>query len=197
MRIIDVEQGSPEWFAYKAGVPSASNFDKLVTTKGEPSKSREQYILKCAGEKVTGVIVEGYKNQWMEEGQTKEEEARAMYELVKGMTVEQVGFCVTDYGYGCSPDGMILEDGLLEIKCPLIHTHVKYLLDGCLPSEYFHQVQGQLLVTNRKWCDFVSYFPGLKPLIVRVFPDKEFHAKLHAELLRAVKEISEIVERIK
>ena len=197
MKVLNFEQRSPEWFAARIGIPTASNFADIMTTKGEPSKQREKYLLKLAGEKVSGTVQETFKSAAMEHGIITEDEARKMYELVSGNTVEQVGFCVSDDGYGASPDGLIGEDGCLEIKCPMIHTHVKYLLDGTLPTEYFQQVQGQLLVTGRKWCDFVSYFPGLKPLIVRVEPDKKFHATLHNSLVVFIEELNLIIEKIK
>ena len=175
MKILLCEQRSPEWYAARLGVPSASDFDKIVTMKGETSKQVGKYLFKLAGEKVSGKCEETYQNAAMLNGIQKETEARQLYEMINDVKVDQVGFCLADDGSaGCSPDGLIGEEGGLEIKCPTISTHVEYLLDGLLPSEYFQQVQGNLYITERKWWDFMSYYPGLKPFIIRVYPNFKF-----------------------
>lgn len=199
MRIIDVPQNSPEWLAVRRGVPSASAFDMIVTTKGEPSKQRQKYLYRLAGEQVSGIVEETYQNGAMLRGKEMEDEARQLYSLINGVEVQQVGFCVADgdFAYGASPDGLVGEDGCLEIKCPQMATHVGYLLENVLPLEYFQQTQGQLLVTGMKWVDFMSYYPGLKPLIIRVNPDKKFQQALRAELEKFCVELKQITERIK
>jgi len=199
MRIIDVQQNSPEWSAVRRGVPSASAFDMIVTTKGELSKQRQKYLYRLAGEQVSGIVEETYQNGAMLRGKEMEDEARQLYSLINGVEVQQVGFCVADgdFAYGASPDGLIGEDGCLEIKCPQMATHVGYLIENVLPLEYFQQTQGQLLVTGRKWVDFMSYYPGLKPLIIRVNPDKKFQQVLKAELEKFCIELKQITERIK
>lgn len=196
MKILQCEQRSEEWFQCRLGVPSASSFDKIVTTDGKPSKQRQKYLYKLAGEIVSGHSEETYKNGDMIRGIELEGEARLFYELTQDCVVDQIGFCVTD-GYGCSPDGFIGNDGLLEIKCPSMAVHVEYLLDGSVPTEYFQQTQGQLLVTGRKWLDFMSYYPGIKPLIVRVEPDEKFQKALKAELERFCVDLNEVVNKIK
>jgi putative phage-type endonuclease len=199
MKIINCEQTSQEWFDARLGVPSASNFDQIITVKGEPSKQKTKYLYKLAGEKVSGRIEDVYQNGVMLRGVEMEAEARQLYELITGSSVQQVGFCVTEGEaiYGASPDGMVGEHGLIEIKCPLVSTHVGYLLENVLPSDYYQQTQGQLLVTGRKWCDFVSYYPGLKPLIVRVEPDKKFQKALEAELVKFCTELNEVINKIR
>lgn len=199
MKIISAEQGTPEWLFARCGIPSASNFDKILDTSGKPSKQRTKYLFQLAGERVTGKVEETYQNATMLRGKEMEAEARQFYELTNGVMVEQVGFCITEgkVVYGASPDGMVGTEGLLEIKCPLIYTHVGYLLVGALPSDYIQQVQGQLLVTGREWCDFVSYYPGLKPLVVRVEPDKKLQKALAVELELFCKELDEIAEKIR
>lgn len=196
MKIIECIQGSPEWVAVRCGIPSASNFDMIVTSKGEPSKQREKYLFRLAGETITGIPEESYKNGAMERGIVMEEEARQLYQLATGGEVKQVGFCLAD-GYGASPDGLIGDNGCLEIKCPTMAVHVGYLLDNKLPTEYLQQAQGQLLATGREWCDFVSYYPGLKPLIIRVVRDEKFIKSLAIELEIFVKELKEVVEKIR
>jgi len=197
MKIIQVEQGSPEWHACRAGVPSASNFDMIVTSKGEPSKQAQKYMYRLAGERITGIPEETYQNAAMQRGVELEAEARMFYEMTNDCKIEQVGFCLADGGWGCSPDGLVNGDGLIEIKCPSMAVHVGYLLDGKVPTDYFQQTQGQLLVTGRKWLDFVSYYPAMKPLIVRVERDEVFIGKLEEELEKFVSELEEIVNKIK
>lgn len=200
MIVVDCEQLSEEWFSARCGVPSASNFSNIITSKGEATKgeTRKKYLYKLAGEIITGTKEDGYTNASMQHGIETEPEARNMYEFVKGYSVDQVGFCMLDTKTaGASPDGMIGKEGLLEIKCPQITTHIKYLLDNKLPTLYVQQVQGQLYVTDRKWCDFMSYVEGMKPLIVRVERDEEFIKKLANELNNFSKELFGIVEKIK
>lgn len=197
MRIIDVEQKTPEWFVARGGKPTASCFDQLLTTKGEQSKSRIKYMYKLAAERVSGVFEEGYQSAAMLRGNEIEEEARRFYEFTNGVEVQRVGFCVSDCDrYGCSPDGLVGDDGGIQIKCPQAHTHVGYLLDNKMPMDYFQQVQGELFVTGRKWWDFISYYPGLKPLVFRVTPDVAFHQALASELNGFCGELEQIVGRI-
>jgi len=196
---IDCEQGSQEWFDVKLGVPSASNFDKIVTMKGEPSKQAQKYMYQLTAERVSGVREETFQSQAMTRGIEMEAEARGLYEIATGATVDLCGLCFKDEAklFGASPDGLVGEDGCIEIKCPNAATHVGYLLGKKLPSEYFQQTQGQLLVTGRKWNDYVSYFPGLKPLIVRVVRDEVFLEALEKELNNFVTELNKLVNQIK
>jgi len=196
---LDLIQGQPEWFAAKCGIPSTSNFDKIVTSTGAPSKQREKYLWQLAGERVSGKVAETYNNAIMEKGIEMEGEARNLYEILKDVKVEQVGICYPDEKKLCaaSPDGLVGKDGLLEIKCPLIYTHVGYLLKNELPMDYFEQTQGQLYVTGRKWVDFVSYYAGIKPLIIRCVRDEKFIKALAVELEVFCKSLDEITNKIK
>lgn len=184
MIILDCEQLSDEWFAARAGLPTASHFSEIVTAKGEPSKSAHLYMCELAAEAVTGIKTEGYTNDIIQRGIELEPEAIEFYEFVKGVEVKKVGLCYQDEQkkFGASPDGLVDEDGILELKCPLAKTHVSYLLDNRLPPAYHRQVQGQLYVTERQWCDFMSYYPGLKPFIIRVERDEKFIKKLAQHL---------------
>lgn len=196
MKIINCEQGSLEWFEARLGIPSSSNFDKIITTAGKPSKQREKYMYRLAGEAVSGVLEESYQNAAMLRGIEMEDEAKQLYTLITGNEVTEVGFCVEE-GYGASPDGLIAEKGCLELKCPLVATHVGYLLANKLPTDYFQQVQGQLLVTGREWADFMSYSPGLKPMIVRVNRDETFINALKIELAVFCEELRVVIGKIK
>ncbi len=198
MKIIQCEQGTSEWFQARCGIPSASNFDKIVTSKGDPSKQAEKYMFKLAGERITGTQEEMFQNTAMARGCELEAEARSFYELTNDVKVEQVGFCMTDDSkIGCSPDGLVGDDGLIEIKCPSMAVHVGYLLDGVVPTDYFQQTQGQLFVTGRKWLDFISYYPAMRPLLVRVERDEGFIKKLETELKVFCERLEEIVNKIK
>lgn len=199
MKIYDFEQYTLEWFEIRCGMPTASNFDKIITSQGKPSTQRKKYMYKVAGEYITGVPEDTYQNAAMQRGSAMEPEARGLYEVITGDTVKQVGFIVgnPDVEYGCSPDGLIGDDGMIEIKCPSLAVHVGYLLGNKLPTDYIQQVQGQLLVAERKWCDFVSYYPGIKPLIVRIERNEEFIKKLKIELQLFSGELRDIINQIK
>ena len=197
MRIFEMEQRSVEWYKVRSGVPTASEFDKIITTKGAISTQRKKYLYQLAGERLGGVVDETYQSFAMQQGVLKEGEARNLYNIASGDEVKQVGFCLSDDGkYGCSPDGLVGEDGAYEVKCPLIHTHIGYLIENDVPTDYYTQVQGQLLVTGRKWTDFMSYFPGLKPLIVREEPDEVFHKLLKTALEEFTNELDDLVKRL-
>jgi len=196
MKIIECEQRSAEWHQARSGVPSASEFDKIVTSYGSPSKQRQKYMYELVGQKLGALPEESYTNKAIENGILREAEAREMYSRdVKPVT--QVGFCIHDEGYGASPDGLVEEDGLVEIKCPILSTHIEYLIKQKLPTDYVQQVQGQLLVTGRKYNDFISFFPNLRPLVVRVYRDEKFISLLRKELLQFIKELNELYERLK
>lgn len=198
MIIVDCVQGSPEWFAARLGIPTASNFDKIVTSTGAPSKQAQKYMYQLAAERVSRRSEEAYTNAAMQRGTEMEAEARALYEMLHDVKVEQVGLCLDDSrSFGASPDGLIKKDGCLEIKNPMAYAAVGYLLEKKLPTDYIQQVQGCLLVTGRKWVDFVSNYPGLKPLIVRVYRDEPFITALTTALKGFCHELDQLTERIK
>lgn len=197
MKIIEAEQRSNEWFKARLGIPTASCFSHIITTLGKPSTQRTKYMYKLAGERVAQSSEEGYQNAAMLRGIELEEEARKFYELTSNAQVKQVGFCLSDCGrYGASPDGLVEDKGQIEIKCPSLAVHVSYLMDGSLPSDYFQQTQGQLLVTGREWSDFISYYPGIKPLKVRVQREEKFLKCLESELNMFCDELETVIKRI-
>ena len=164
MKIHDVKQGSEEWFKLRAGIPTASEFGQLLTPlfKVREGEMPKTFVQKKLAEAWMGGPILGFGGSFMmEQGQVVEQEARPFYELTCGEEVTTVGFCTTDDGtVGCSPDGLIGEDGGIEIKCPEPQTHVKYLLNGVLPDDYAAQVHGALFVTGRPWWRFISYRRG-------------------------------------
>lgn len=181
MKLFDCVQYSPEWWEVRCGIPTASAFDRIITAvTGKPSSAARAYMCELAAD--IACLTPNFfterdnrpKSYAMENGTNTEPEARRFYEMEREAEVRQVGFILSDCGrYGCSPDGLVGEDGGLELKCPLLKTQAEYLLDGpVLPVAYKPQVHGSLIVTGRKWWDFLSYSPGLPPLLVRVEPDK-------------------------
>jgi len=198
MRLINCQQGSDEWLAARLGCPSGSQFDKLITSTGAPSASRDTYINQLIAEKLTGEATYVKVTEWMERGTTLEPKARSYYEMASDCRVEEVGFCKHEtHECGVSPDGLVGLDGGIEIKCPAPQTHVKYLRDGKFPTAYKQQVQGCLWITGREWWDFVSFHEDMPVLIVRVERDDEYIEKLQAEVLSAVETIESEVTRLK
>jgi putative phage-type endonuclease len=199
MIALDITQQSEEWYKQRAGRPSASNFDMLITTKGEPSKQAEKYMHTLAGERLLGTKAETYQNEAMKRGTELEGEARQLYEFITGNEIKQVGICFYDDRmlYCASPDGLIEPDGCLEIKSPNMATHVGYLLKQELPTDYFQQVMGQLLCTGRQWVDFFSYYPGIAPFLIRVPRNDEFISKLKVRLESFCQELAEVETKLR
>lgn len=173
----DIAQGSEEWHALRLGIPTASCFDKIITAGAQPSKQVDAYANTLLAELLVGKPVETFKKTvWMERGNELEAEAAFYYELTNDIETEKVAFITDDdRTMGCSPDRLVGEDGLLELKCPAPNTQVDYILNGKLDRDYWPQVQGQLLVTKRKWVDLVSYYPGMKkPVVIHVLRDEAY-----------------------
>ena len=190
MRVSNFEQGSQEWLQSRLGKPTASNFGKLITPTGKPSASAESYINELIAQRITGELPEFFKSEAMERGNELEPHAKASYEFTHDVEVVEVGLCLHDeFECGASPDGLIGEDGGIEIKCPLPHTHVAYLRAGEVPSKYIPQIQGCMWITGRKWWDFMSYHPAMENLIVRVERDDAYIKKLADAVIRSVAQI--------
>jgi putative phage-type endonuclease len=201
MKIIrDIEQGTEEWLSLRMGKPTASDFSKIITTKGEKSKSLTDYAMKLASELLVDEREDSFKSPHMQRGNELEPCARDQYQEHTFNLVDEVAFI--DHGdYGCSPDGLIGDEGMIEIKCPIQSIHTSYLHKNELPSKYKQQVQGQLFVANRKWCDFVSYNPTFKEgydlFIKRVYRDEEYIEKLEAYLMQTIQMRNNIYSKIK
>lgn len=191
-------QKSPEWMAARAGNPGASNVSKIITNSGEISKQRTEYLYQLAGEAITGKCEEGYQSTAMMQGSEREDGARALFEMIYGVEARQVALVYKDEWrlFHCSPDGLP-GDAVLEMKNPMMKTHVKYLLDGKLPSDYFGQCQMSLYVTERDLLYFMSAYDGLPPFILEVRRDEVFIAKLETALLDFCADLARLVERLK
>jgi putative phage-type endonuclease len=183
----DIEQGTDEWHALRRGVITASTVDKLLTATGKPANndtSRAQ-LYQLLAERITGESEPSFYNDDMARGHLLEPYARDLYDTYYE-PVTECGFVtiVKDSRVivGYSPDGLVGDDGLIEIKSPRRKTHLKSLLTDAVPSEYISQVQTGLAVTGRKWCDFISYAPGLPLFVHRCYPN----AKLIEQIFEAI-----------
>lgn len=181
MRLYDVEQGSGPWFEIRSGLPTASEFSRIVTATGKPSASADAYIAELIDEAVRPMSSRSQEeqaaqfsgNRHTERGHDFEPKARQWFEFVHGVTLEHVGFVTTDDGaLGCSPDAVIREGGKLiagvEAKAPEGKKHVLWMMGGALPDEHKQQVHGSMVVTGLRSWWFISYCPGYKPFAVRV-----------------------------
>lgn len=202
-QLVNAEQRSPEWFAARLGKATASKYaDITAKTRSGYAASRKNYMAQLVSETLTNQPQENVTSKAMEWGTDTEPVARLEYELVTGNTVEETGFWLHDtIPTGASPDGFVNNDGLLEIKCPNTATHIETLSTKQVPRHYFAQVQGQMWITDRKWCDYVSYDPRLPEnaqlIIVRVDRDEEFIKELELEIAMFMAEVNEKVNFIK
>lgn len=175
MIIIDCVQGSEEWKQARLTVATASEFKKIITPTGKVSTQADAYANQLLAELMVGKPIESFESPWMARGKEQEEAAALAYEVIYDVKAEKAGFCKSDDGrIGCSVDRLIGDDGLLEIKVPAPHTHVQYLLDATVDRDYYPQIQGQLLVTGRKWVDWMSYHPEMPPVVIRVYRDEAY-----------------------
>ena len=198
-----MEQRSEEWFAARCGKVTASRVaDIMARTKTGPSASRENYLAQLVCERMTGKPAESYSNAAMAWGTEQEPFARAAYESVKDVLVEEVGF-VPHPSFseaGASPDGLVGEFGLVEIKCPNTATHIQTLLEQKVPEKYITQMQWQMACTQRHWCDYVSFDPrmaeGLQLFIKRIEFDPVFVGKLDKEIINFLLDLEDKITQL-
>ena len=190
-----MEQGTPEWFDIRAGKLTASKAAAIATN----GKGLETLVFEKVAELLTGKMVMIEQNEAMKHGIEMESEARNSYEVETGSSVEEIGFVDAGDGSGCSPDGFVGKDGLVEFKCPTNKVFVKYLYTEKIDSGYMWQMQMQMLVTGRKWCDYVVYNPKFpKPLIIqRVDFDEKKIEKLTIGIKSGADQIREILKKVK
>ena len=199
-----IEQGSNAWHQMRLGKVTASRVaDILAKTKTGPSASRQNYLIELAIQRTTGIIQESYSNSSMEWGTQTEPQARVAYEVNTNNFVDQVAFI--DHPniawFGCSPDGLVSDRGLVEIKCPNSATHWEYFKSKEPPKKYFIQMQAQMAVTDRDWCDFISFDPRMPDrsqlLIVQVPRDPEFILFMETEIKQFLSEVEVEVNLMK
>lgn len=198
IQIIECEQGSAEWFACRAGLPTASEFHTVMAKgrDGGASLTRKTYMLKLAGEILTGEPMENYSNVHMERGKIMEEEARDAYAFMKDSDPLRVGF-IRNGDTGCSPDSLIGESGLLEIKTKLPHLLIDCLLKDEFPPEHKAQCQGALWVSGREWIDIAVYWPKLPLFVKRATRDEGYIANLAGAVSHFNAELKLTVEKIR
>tara|TARA_R110000772_G_scaffold183655_1_gene294795 strand:+ start:649 stop:1239 length:591 start_codon:yes stop_codon:yes gene_type:complete len=190
-------QGSAEWLQARVAVVTASNFSKVFTTAGKLSTSREGLINQLIAEKLTNAPTETFKSSAMERGNELEPQARAMFEVIMGVEVHEVGLIkMKDHEIGCSSDGLFDDTGI-EIKCPLPATHCAYLRANKLPSTYIQQVQGSMLVLGIDTYIFASYHPEMKPLIIEVKRDNKLLELAEPLLIETANIIKSETERLR
>jgi len=176
MKIHTFEQGSPEWFMGRLGIPTASRFNELLTPKTrKPAASRERYMAELLAEWVLNQPIDWGSNSIVERGTDLEDEARRYYSMLQDVDVQRVGFVTRDDGLaGGSPDGLVGSDGVLEIKNYMAVHHMQALLGTNKPDEHLGQIQGYLYLTDRAWCDLIFYNPELPKRIIRVDRDQGY-----------------------
>jgi len=204
MRVIDCTQGTPEWLAARMGKVGASRMaDLTAKTKTGWSASRANYAAELVAERLTGTPAEKFTNAAMAWGTDHEAEARELYEFLHGASVAQVGLVLhPSIEMSCaSPDGLIGNDGLLEIKCPSTATHLETLLGSEIDGKYLKQMQWQMACTERAWCAFASFDPRLPPEmqlhVRRIKRDDRFIAELEKDVSIFLSEVSETVEKLR
>lgn len=197
LEIFNVMQGSADWLRARAGIPTASCFDDILTKGrgGEPSKTRRTYMLKLAGERLTGVPMEAFNTVHMQRGHDMEDEARRAYSMITDAEPQPVGF-IRRGEAGASPDSLVGDDGMLELKTKLPHLQIDLLLSDETPKEHFAQCQGQLWIAQREWVDLASYWPGLPMFVKRVFRDEAYIATLSSAVDKFNEELDEVIHRI-
>jgi putative phage-type endonuclease len=196
-------QGSDDWLAQRAGKVTASRVaDVVAKTKSGWSASRDNYAAQLIAERLTAVVAESFTSAAMQWGTETEPQAKAAYTLFTGSAVDDVGFVPhpTIAMSGASPDGLVGDDGLVEIKCPNTATHLETLLGASIDGKYIKQMQWQLACTVRAWCDFVSFDPRLpvnmQCKIIRVDRDPEMIASLEKEVSEFLAEIDEKIKQL-
>lgn len=201
---INIEQGSEAWKLARLGHVTASNIAEVMS-KGKGNAEavgRYKYKVRLVAERLTGTAGESYSNAAMQWGIEQEQFACIEYEAATNQFVDKVGFVLHPeiQWIGVSPDRLVGNEGLIEVKCPNTSTHLGYLFEGEIPTDYYKQIQCQLWVTGRQWCDFVSYDPRLPKrnqlLIVRTERDASLIAEMEAETIKFLGEINQLIIKL-
>lgn len=202
MKIHTCPQLSEEWYSLRVGIPTASEFSRIVTSTGAESKSRHGYAMQLAAELYAGADL----NRWggnlsTDRGRFLEEDGLRQYAFERDAEIERVGFITDDAcTHGCSPDSLVGEDGCAEVKCINAEKHVatilRYREDGSIPPEFTQQTQGQLLITGRAWCDLVFFHPKLPMLVVRQTPIPAVQSGLMEGIAKLIEERDEILRAL-
>ena len=194
----DVRQYSDEYDRLKLGIPTSSHFHKIMTAQGKPSKQWREYACLLIAERILQRKIEFYHSPAMERGLIVEAEAADWYEFDQDVTVQRVGFITDDnHKLGCSPDRLVGDQGLLEIKAPLPHTQVEYWISGEVNERFRPQLQGQLYISQRSWVDILCWHDVLPKVVMRVEPDEQFIKTLDRELQIFNLFVESVMEKIR
>lgn len=198
IEIFDCEQGSPAWYACKLGIPSASMFKTVLANGkgGGESLTRKTYLYKLAGERLTGETMDNFVSSDMDRGKVMEDEARSYYAFSTSAELKRVGF-IRNGSKGVSPDSLIGENGMLELKTAFPHILIEKMLRGTFPPEHKAQCQGALWVAERDWIDLSIYWPKMPVFTIREFRDEVYIAILSREVDRFNEELAETVQRVR
>jgi hypothetical protein len=197
-QIIRCDQGSPEWFAARLGIPTASMFGTVMAegrTKGSPSLTRAKYMRELVGERITGVANEGFNNAHMERGKAQEASARKLYSFLKDESLEQVGF-IRNGDTGCSPDSLAGKKGMAEFKSALPHILIDVLQADRVPPEHIPQCQGNLWVAEREWIDLGIFWPKMPMFVKRIFRDEPYIKEMAKAVSLFNEELAELEAKI-
>lgn len=194
IEIFDCVQGGETWHQLRLGIPTASHFGEVLRDPGT-SKTRRDYMLKLAGEILTGEPMGSFSNEHMERGQVLEAEARDLYAFATDIETRQIGF-IRNWNAGCSPDSLIGDDGILEIKTALPHILLDITLKDEFPAAHKAQTQGALWVAERGWIDCIVYWPGLPLFVKRAYRDEPYIANLAKALDSFNEELHGIIGRM-
>lgn len=193
------EQGTPEWFDLRKGIPTSSEFECLMKRGRDgktPSATRRTYMLQLAGEVLTGEPPEGFYSMYTERGKALEPEARDLYAMLSDTQPQQIGF-ITNHGAGCSTDSLIGNDGILEIKTKKPALLVEAIDNDTFIEDHRAQCQGALWVAEREWIDLTLYWPGLPPFIKRAYREEDYIADLAIAVGAFNEELAALVSKVR
>jgi len=195
--IITCEQGSLQWFEARKGIPTASEFETLMKRlkSGKTSDTRRAYMLQLAGERLTGEPPEGFGSIYTDRGKALEPRARDLYAMWANVDPVQVGF-IRNGDTGCSPDSLVGNDGMLEIKTKKPGLLIDAILSDTFLDEHKAQCQGGLWIAEREWIDLLVFWPGLPPFSKRAYRDEEYIKALAAEVATFNEEVAEVVAKV-
>lgn len=198
MQIFECEQNSPEWYAARLGIPTASMYKTVLASgkSGGESLTRTAYMHKLAGEIVTGESMENYTNANMERGKIMEDEAREYYGFLNDVPLKRVGF-IRNGETGCSPDSLIGDRGMLEIKTAQPNILIGAMMRGKFPAEHVAQCQGGLMCAEREWIDIVLYWPKMPLFTMRAQRDEPYILGLSQALAEFNGQLAEIVAKVR
>lgn len=194
----DIEQNTDEWYALRRGMVTASEFSTVLAhgrKKGDPSVTRRKYMLTLISDRMGGAPSDGYSNRQMERGKGMEADALQLYHALHAEPI-RVGFVKRNDDVGCSPDAFVGDEGMVQVKTAEPAIQLERVLKPSLPAEHVCQVQGELWVCERQWSDFVSYWPGLPLMVVRVHRDEVAIKSIELGVEMFLNEMNELMQQV-